>query len=62
MPSPEIGQTFLIGDGRAGPFAVPDAATRLFVGFADGYLYQGKPGWYDNNVGALSVSIAVAAK
>jgi hypothetical protein len=56
---PEIGQTFLVGDGRGVRVRVPDGATRLFLGFADSYLYQGDPGWYDNNAGHLTVTVAV---
>jgi hypothetical protein len=58
--APEIGQTFPIGDGRDSRIRVPDTATRLFLGFADGYFYRGDPGWYDNNLGELAVTIAVA--
>jgi len=57
---PLIGQTFFIGDGKGRSYRVPSGATRLFVGFADGYLYQGAPGWYDNNAGRLQVTVAVA--
>ena len=57
--APRIGQTFLIGDGKGRSYRVPQAATRLFVGFADGFLYQGAPGWYDNNAGQLRVTVAV---
>jgi hypothetical protein len=54
---PEIGQTFLIGDGTDLRVQVPDEATRLFVGFADGYYYKGQPGWYDNNSGRVEVTV-----
>ena len=56
---PKIGQTFLIGDGKGRSFRVPSAATRLFVGFADAFLYRGAPGWYGNNAGQLRVTVAV---
>jgi hypothetical protein len=59
--APAIGQTFLIGDGRGRQFVAPDGATRLFVGFADGFLYQGPPGWYGNNAGSLEVVAAQRA-
>ena len=36
---------------------VPDGATRLYLGFADGYLYVGPPGWYDNNGGELAATV-----
>lgn len=56
---PEIGQTFFVGDGAGRSYAVPPDATRLFLGFADGYYYQGPPGWYDNNSGELEVTVAL---
>ena len=59
MLAPRIGQTFFIGDGKGRSYRVPLAATRLFVGFADGFFYQGAPGWYDNNAGRLEVTITV---
>jgi len=55
--SPRIAQTFLIGNGRGRAFEVPAQATRLYVGFADGYFYEGPPGWYGNNVGELEVTV-----
>jgi hypothetical protein len=57
--APRLGQTFFIGDGKGRSYRVPPAATRLFVGFADGFLYQGAPGWYDNNAGRLQVTVEV---
>jgi hypothetical protein len=57
--TPELGQTFLIGDGKGHKYNVPLEATRLYLGFADGYLYQGPPGWYDNNAGALKVTVDI---
>lgn len=58
--APEIGQTFFIGDGRSKNFRIPPAATRLFLGFADGFHFQGPPGWYGNNAGNLQVIVKVA--
>jgi hypothetical protein len=58
--APRIGQTFLVGDGRGHRYRVPPRATRLFVGFADSYFYQGDPGWYGNNTGELVVTLHVA--
>jgi len=55
--SPRIGQTFPVGDGKRRSFHVPSRAKRLYLGFADGYLYVGDPGWYDNNAGELSVTV-----
>jgi hypothetical protein len=57
--APRIGQTFFIGHGKGRSYRVPPAATRLFVGFADGFFYQGAPGWYGNNAGRLQVTVAV---
>lgn len=59
--APEIGQTFLIGDGVGRTYQVPAGATRVFVGFADALLYEGAPGWYGNNAGKLDVTVAVEA-
>jgi hypothetical protein len=56
---PEIGQTFYIGDGKDYRYAVPDEATRLFVGFVDGALWKGNPGWYGNNEGELEATVAL---
>jgi len=58
--APEIGQTFLIGDGKGRSYVVPAEATRLFMGFADAYLYEGCPGWYGNNSGHLTVRVKVS--
>jgi hypothetical protein len=57
--APRIGQTFLIGDGKGHKYRVPSGATRLFVGFADAFGYQGAPGWYENNAGNLTVTAAI---
>jgi hypothetical protein len=57
---PEVGQTFLIGDGTDLRVQVPDEATRLFVGYADGFYYKGPPGWYDNNAGLVEVTVELA--
>jgi hypothetical protein len=54
---PQIGQTFLIGDGVGRRFLAPSDATRLFLGFADAAAYQGPPGYYDNNSGQLLVTM-----
>jgi hypothetical protein len=60
--SPQIGQTFLAGSGRGRSYRVPSDATRLFLGFADGYLYDGAPGWYGNNRGKLTVTVELASR
>ena len=58
--APRIGQTFLVGEGAGRSYKVPAGATRLYLGFADGYLYEGDPGWYGNNDGELSVTVKMA--
>ena len=55
--APRLAQTFMIGNGKGHEFRVPSRATRLLLGFADGFLYQGLPGWYDNNSGGVVVSV-----
>jgi len=64
--APELQQTFYIGDGLTGEgsgavqsFLVPDAATRLFLGFVDGAYFVGGPDFYDNNVGSFAVTAVV---
>ena len=58
--SPQLNQTFFIGDGLTGSglgniqrFLVPEQATRLFLGFADGFAVQGLPAYYNDNTGSL---------
>jgi hypothetical protein len=60
--SPLLNQTFFIGDGLTGSgvgniqrFLVPDQATRLFLGFADGVGFQvaAPPGDYGDNTGSV---------
>jgi HYR domain len=53
--APLLGQTFFVGDGKGRRYVVPEGATRLFVGFAEAYYLQGKPGYYGNNDGRLEV-------
>jgi hypothetical protein len=63
--SPGLQQPFAIGDGLVGTdsganqvFVVPSGATRLFLGFVD---YDGgtnhPPGWFDDDSGALDVTL-----
>ena len=66
--SPALDQTFFIGDGRTGngsgtqqQFVVPDGATRLFLGYADGNNYSGAPGQYQDNSGSVLASFQVLA-
>jgi hypothetical protein len=58
--SPQLNQTFFIGDGLRGSgvgdiqsFLVPEQATRLFLGFADGFNVQGLPAYYNDNTGSV---------
>lgn len=64
--SPLLKQTFFIGDGLTGSgsgniqrFLVPDQATRLFLGFADGANVQGAPGHYSDNGGSLVANFEI---
>ena len=65
---PLLNQTFYVGDGRLPgseklrEFVPPDGATRLFLGFIDGGLYKGDPGFYGNNAGELQVVVDVASE
>ncbi len=57
---PDLGQVFFIGDGYtdAGSiqnFVAPAGATRVLFGVADGRLYTGIPGYYENNIGSFDV-------
>lgn len=62
--SPALGQLFFIGDGLTGvetgdpqTFVAPAGATRLYLGFADGYDFAGAPGCYGDNSGAFMVKV-----
>jgi hypothetical protein len=70
--SPLLNQTFFIGDGLTGSgvgniqrFLVPEQATRLFLGFADGNRFQGfppipgLPGYYGDNTGSLVANFEI---
>lgn len=57
--NPSLQQVFFIGDGRNAQgivqhFKIPQGATRLFLGFADGNE-QGQVGFYNDNYGLLDV-------
>jgi uncharacterized protein (TIGR03437 family) len=65
--TPQIGQTFFIGDGLTGTgtgtaqqFVVPAGATRLFLGIADGFAFQGDPGAYGDNSGSLTATFTLS--
>jgi hypothetical protein len=60
--SPQIGQVFFIGNGvtdgnQTQTFYAPVGATRLYLGFGDGYYFQGNIGEYQNNSGSLNASV-----
>jgi len=64
--APGLRQIFFIGDGRTGTgvgavqrFVVPAGASRLVIGFADAWVFQGLPGWYDDNSGMLAVTMTI---
>jgi hypothetical protein len=64
--SPLLNQIFVIGDGLTGTgsgstqvFNVPVTATELWLGYADATQFQGAPGRYGDNIGSVSVSVAV---
>jgi hypothetical protein len=62
---PELGQVFYIGNGQGagGPveFGVPDSATRLFLGIADGFNFVGAPSYYGDNAGSFAATFDVVA-
>ncbi len=64
--SPQIEQTFWIGDGLTGDgdgsrqrINVPARATRLFVGFADASAFSGPPCCYNDNLGGYKATIFI---
>lgn len=64
--SPTLGQVFFVGDGVTSgavqqQFLVPDGATRLFFGIADGGAFIGNPGFYGDNVGTYTATFAVTS-
>ncbi|MCE2948319.1 MAG: VPLPA-CTERM sorting domain-containing protein [bacterium] len=65
--SPLLNQMFFIGDGLTGTgsgavqsFLVPTGATRLFLGFADGFAFNGAHGFYDDNAGTLRATFEIS--
>ena len=38
---------------------VPTEATRLFLGIADGYGFEGEPGFYRDNAGSFAVTFTI---
>lgn len=57
--TPKLYQTFFIGTGKGKQIEVPPTATRLYLGFADGYNFTGSPGSYDDNVGELVATFSI---
>lgn len=64
MLAPELGQVFYIGDGLTGSetgdvqeFYTPSGATRLYLGIADGWSFDGVPGFYEDNDGSFLVDV-----
>jgi hypothetical protein len=61
--SPVLGQVFAVGTGKSGGkpivFAVPDGATRLFLGIADGFSFHGAPSYYGDNAGKFVATFTV---
>ena len=68
--SPDLGQTFFVGDGRVGTgsgalqvFEVPDGATRLFLGLHDsGAPDPSVPGLYNDNAGSVSGTLLISSE
>jgi hypothetical protein len=66
--SPRLQQTFYVGTGRgvtAGTVQlsqvdVPAGATRLALGVADGYSFEGTPGYYSDDGGSYQATIEIA--
>jgi hypothetical protein len=63
--APQIAQQFFIGDGLTGTgsgspqhFVVPPGATRLFLGFADGF--GDCVGWYGDNSGSVTGTVVIS--
>ena len=60
---PALDQVFFIGDGQADGapqlFFVPDGASTLALGIADGYNFTGAPSYYSDNTGGFGVTATV---
>lgn len=61
--SPVLNQQFFIGDGLTGigsgdlqRFIAPNTATRLALGFADGWAIKGLPAAYSDNFGSVKLN------
>jgi len=60
--SPGLRQVFFVGDGLTSGgaqqrFNVPEGATRLFLGFADGVNFRGVATAYGDNLGSIAATI-----
>lgn len=65
--APELGQVFFVGDGYTSgsllqQFLVPDGATEMYFGIADGFTFSGNPDFYDDNIGTYNIEYAVNGK
>jgi hypothetical protein len=63
--APLLGHTFFIGDGRTSlnvmqQFLIPDGATRLYLGVADGFNFFGPPDFYEDNAGGYTANYSVS--
>ena len=61
---PDLGEPFFIGDGETGDgdpqeIVVPDDATTLYLGFADGFGFLGAPGAYGDNNGTVDIEVTI---
>jgi hypothetical protein len=68
--SPLLNQVFYIGDGHAGfntpggatlKFFAPTTATRLYLGVADAFSFNGKTGYYNDNPGQFSARVTLSS-
>ena len=68
--SPLLQQVFYIGDGKTGyqdatgsplAFAAPASATRLYLGVADAFGFNGLTAAYADNTGSYAVTVSLAA-
>ena len=57
-------QSFFVGDGLTGTgtgtvqrFVIPEGATALYLGFADGNYFAGDPSWYSDNTGSIALQV-----
>ncbi len=62
----QLGQQFFIGNGfTTGAvqqlFFVPDGATRLYLGIADGGSFQGIPNFYNDNLGVYTARYSITS-